>query len=379
MLYRLLKDLDPDSYCLISTQTPDVPEGQSYSRKLPGKYFQISTESELGRGHRFGLSVAREGINVTYGAFMRARQIARIVREEKCEAVLSCSSGVDLLDVPSGFFASRMAGVPFYIYLFDTYSHMWLNPQTRFLGRLLEPAILKRATGIIVTNESVRELLSDRYGVESVVIHNPCDLSDYEAELPEQTDEGGVKVVYTGAVYEAHYGALRNLIVAIESLGRPDVNLHLYTAFPQDVLSEKGIRGPVVFHGHQPIFAIPSIQRRADVLFLPLAFDSPYPELVRVSSPSKVGEFLAARRPVLVHAPRDSFISKYFREHDCGLVVDEADPQLLAQALVRLLTEAGLAQRLIANAWKRAVADFSLQAAEDKFARVMKLERGARA
>jgi glycosyltransferase involved in cell wall biosynthesis len=373
MLYHLLKNADPADYCLISPQSPDVPANESYSARLPGRYFQVSREAELWRGFRYGLSVFREGFNVTYAAHHRARQIARIVRQEGCEAILGCSSGNDLLDVPSAFYASRMTRLPLYVYEFDTYSHMWLNPQTRFLGRLLEPIMLKRAAGIIVTNESVRDLLRDRYGVDSHVIHNPCDLSAYNQERPAASNDGEVEVVYTGAVYEAHYDALRNLVKAIDLLGRPHVKLHLYTTFPQDKLAAEGIRGPVVFHGHLPIFKIPAIQQQADVLFLPLAFTSPYPELIRVSSPSKVGEFLASRTPVLVHAPPDSFIARYFRQHDCGLVVDRDDPSVLAEGLKRLLDEPQLGQRLAANARERAVADFSLTVAQTKFASIMGL------
>src|SRR5205807_7098799 len=121
---------------------------QQISNRLGGRYFQISTQAELTKRVRFGLSLLREAYNVTVAAYARARQIARIVKQEKCEAILSCSSGNDLLDVPSGFYASRIADVPYYVYMFDTYSHMWLNPQTQFLGRLLEPLILKRAAGI---------------------------------------------------------------------------------------------------------------------------------------------------------------------------------------------------------------------------------------
>ena len=373
MLYQLLKDVAPDKYCLISAQSGDAPEGESYSRRLPGKYFQLSRAGEITRGMRYGLPLIREGVNMTYAAYRRAREIAKIVRKEKCEAVLSCSSGSDVLDVPSGFYASRMAGVPFYLYLFDTYSHMWLNPQTKFMGRWLEPLIVKRADGIIVTNESVRELLRERYGVDSEVIHNPCAIDAYQTELNQAPADGEVRIVYTGAVYEAHYDALRNLVAAIEELGRPEVKLHLYTTFSQDVLAEKGIRGPVIFHGHKSIFAMPEIQRRADILFLPMAFNSPYPELIRVSSPSKVGEFLAARRPVLVHAPPDAFVSKYFREHNCGLVVDRDDPKLLARQLGRLLDDPALGSQFAENAWQRALVDFNLETAQRKFAEIMKL------
>lgn len=373
LLYRLLKDFNPDDYCLISTL--DLSDLRNdMSGRLGGRYFQISTEAEMTRGVRFGLALLREAYNVTVAAYSRARQIADIVKQENCEAILSCSSGVDLLDVPAGFYASRIARVPFYVYMFDTYSHMWLNPQTQFLGRMLEPMILKRAAGIIVTNESVRELLRKRYAVDSHVIHNPCDFSPYETELAEQPHNDQVSIVYTGAIYEAHYDAISNLLKAIGMLNRPNVKLHLYTSFSREVLEANGITGPVVFHGHIPASSIPEIQRRADILFLPLAFKSPYPELIKVSSPSKVGEFLASGRPVLAHAPEGSFISEYFRKYDCGLVVDEDDPGLLVEPLARLLDEPDLVQRLTVHAWKRAITDFGLDTAQLKLAEVMKLK-----
>jgi glycosyltransferase involved in cell wall biosynthesis len=374
MLYRLFKGVSPEDYRLISTVNY-LASAESESRRLPGKYFHISDAHELRRGYRFGLAILREAFNVSLGAYIRARQIARIIRQEKCEAVLSCSSGDDVVDVPSGFIASRLARVPFYIYLFDTYSHMWFHPHTKFLGRLIEVFILKRSANIIVTNESAKKLLDDRYGVNATVIHNPCDISEYRGHSDEETakDDGVVRVVYTGAIYEAHYDALRNLLAAIEQLGHPRLELHLYTSYSPSALAKQGIRGPVVFHDHQPASAIPEIHRQADLLFLPLAFTSPYPELVRISSPSKIGEFLAAGRPILVHAPANSFIATYFHEHQCGLVVDHDDPKLLAQGLERLLSDANLRRRLCANALERAVVDFSLPAATAKLAALFQL------
>jgi glycosyltransferase involved in cell wall biosynthesis len=375
MLYRLLKDVSPEQYCLISPMNVGA-DGENYSRRLPGQYFRLLTTSELRRGTRFGLGVLREAFNVSIGSFMRGRQIARIVRRERCEAVMACSSGLDLLDVPSGFIASRLARVPFYLYLFDTYSHMWAQAAARRLGGHVEARVLRGAHRIVVTNGFVRELLRAQYAVESLVIHNPCDLEQYAAlsgEAPTERD-GETRIVYTGSVSESHYDAFRNLVVAIERLGRPDVGLHLYTTASAAALAAKGIRGPVVCHEYEKVFAMPGIQCQADVLFLPLAFKSPYPELLKVSSPGKVGEFLASRRPILVHAPRDSFLATYFRQHQCGLVVDRDDPQVLAEAIERLLGDQELRGRLGAHAWERAVADFSLEVARMKFMELLKLQ-----
>lgn len=376
MIYQLLRDVDPRQYCLISSQNLDTNHPSHSATRLPGRYYQLSTMLEMKRGYRLGLSLVREMVNITVGSLARARQIARIVKQEKCEAVVSCSSGVDLLDMPAGYLASRMAAVPFYAYLFDTYSHMWLPQRTPLIGQLLEPYLLKRAAGVVATNELLQELLASRYSVESVVIHNPCDLSQYE-KVPDDftgSNDGEIRIVYTGAIYQAHYDSFRRLIAAIESLGRPSLKLHIYTSFPLQTLAAHGIRGPVVFHEHQHFSAMPGIQKSADVLFLPLAFHSPYPELIKVSSPSKVGEFLAAHRPILVHAPPGSFLSSYFRREGCGLVVDEEDPAKLAAALELILSDRDLRQRLSGRARERARADFSLTSAKAKFSELLGLD-----
>src|SRR5690606_7052120 len=92
------------------------------------------------------------------------------------------------------------------------------------------------------------------------------------------------------------------------------------------------------------------VHREADVLLLALAFRSPYPELVRASSPTKLSDYLRSGRPILVHAPEGSFPARSCRERGCGLGVDRDDPAALAEALARLLDDADLAGRLAARA-----------------------------
>ncbi len=153
------------------------------------------------------------------------------------------------------------------------------------------------------------------------------------------------------------------------------MELHLYTASEPALLSEHGLSGPIVFHPHAPAPAMPRIQQRAHILFLPLAFDSPYPEVVRTSAPAKMAEYLAAARPILVHAPPDAYISNYFRRHGCGVVVDERDPVAVAQALERILGDAELRGRISAAAWERARTDFHPDRARAAFADLVGLDR----
>jgi len=370
MLARLLGDLDPAEYCVISAREPVA--GDAFSRSLPGRHYQVPHEIFTNRGHRYGLSFVRESVNFVLGVRARARRIAEIVESEKCKAIVACSG--DLEDLPSAWLASRRARVPFYAYYFDYYSHQFVAPEKRMLARLVEPRFIHRAAGIITTNEILTDDLRSRYGVDSTVLHLPCDLDEYErlvsgcAEDDAKNDE--VSIVYTGAIYDAHFDAFRNLLRAIEIVKRK-ITVHIYAAQDPRELAANGIDGPVVLHNHRPNSEMPCVQRRADILFLALAFNSPYPAIVRTAAPSKLAEYLASGRPILCHAPHDSFISWYFRKHECGVVVDEDDPARLAKGIELILNDAQLCQRLIANAYERARTDFNIARSRAAFFRLL--------
>ncbi|HKR01609.1 MAG TPA: glycosyltransferase [Pyrinomonadaceae bacterium] len=380
IIHRLLRDLDPNSYCLLSVRDYETGDQPNYSERLPGKYYHLRPTFQLTRGYRFGMRAARERVNLWMGILSRARAIARILRREKCEAVVVCTGGNEILDFPAGYLASRLVGAKFYAYLLDQYSHMvsYVLGNNSFLQRL-ESLIMKGAAAVIAPNEFLRDELRRRYQLEAVVIRNACDLSVYEGPLGNGLGQGGdldddeIRIVYTGGVGPVHYDAFRNLLTALEPLKSRKARLHLYTAQRREDLEKEGIRGPLVYHEHEPVSAMPGIQQRADLLFLPLAFKSPFPEIVRTAAPGKMGEFLAAGRPILVHAPADSFVAWYFRQHECGLVIDQDDPAQLARAIETLINDKNLGERLGARARARAEADFGVEKARAQFAGLLGL------
>jgi glycosyltransferase involved in cell wall biosynthesis len=378
VIYRMLQGIDPESYCLVSTERHDPRDpGENPSEMLPCHYHYLPPPFKLSRGYRFGLQRLREGINVLLVVLQYSRLIAEIIKREKCEAVIACTGDVTLL--PAGYLAGLRARVPFYAYVFDHYSYReWDDPIAAFWARRFEPLLMKRAKGVIALNEVLRDDLRERFGVEAAVIHNAFDITPYATagrpDAGQRGDSGEVNIVYTGAVYEAHFGAFRNLMAAIRMLDRPGIRLHLYTNQPDATLERENVRGPIIRHRQQSMTEMPRVQMEADILFLPLAFDSPYPGLVKTSAPTKLGEYLAARRPILVHAPRDSFVSRYFSEHECGVVVDEDDPARLAEGIELILGDSELCRRLIANALERARTDFSTSASRAAFAQLLGLD-----
>ena len=378
VLYRLLRDLDPARYCLLSSDASAAGRSTDPGR-LPATHYYLPPTPRLTRGYRMGLRLWRERVNFAAGVIARGRAIARILRREQCDAVVACTGGIDILDFPAAFLGSRLAGARFCAYLLDQYGYMVAHVLGTHIFARLEPGLLTRAAAVIATNACLRDDVRRRFHVDAALVHNPCDLAEYDGPAIAGSADIGIarnddhRIVYTGSIGPLHYEAFRTLLAAMAALDRPNLTLHLYTPQLPDRLEREGIRGPVVFHPAQPLSAMPALQQRADVLFLALALHSSDPDIVRTAAPGKVGEYLAAGRPILVHAPPGSFLSTYFRDHRCGLVVDRSDPAALAAALQRLLGDPALRADLRARAWERARADFDLETARRQFAQAIGL------
>lgn len=373
VLYHLLNGVEPSKYCLISNQdyNHEIQE-KLCSQKLPVKYYYIppifQLRKRLSVGKSFFLLLDHIGYAKPLENYIiqRAHHIANILVKEKCEAIVACTA--DLFDPVAAFYASKMLNIPYYLYAFDHYSYQTTHYQDKRYAQKIEKEIINGAKGVIVPNEYLEKEYNKQYGVKPFVIHNPFKISEYKPIESNHHQERNQKtILYTGAIYDAHYDAIQNLTTALKMIELPEVYLHLYTSQHQIVLKIKGISGPVVFHKPCHHTEIPSIQQQADILFLPLAFSSPYPGIIKTASPGKMGEYLASGKPILVHAPKNSFISWYFKKYECGCVVDEKNPDLLAKEIKRLLEDKKYVETLCDNARYRAEVDFNITTARLKF------------
>jgi glycosyltransferase involved in cell wall biosynthesis len=140
------------------------------------------------------------------------------------------------------------------------------------------------------------------------------------------------------------------------------------TAQPQSDLDKLGVVGPRVERSdHLDDEQIQHALRAADVLFLPLAFDSPIAEVIRTSSPGKLADYLITGRPVLIHAPSDSFAVWYARRNACAWVVDRRASNTLAETLRKIASEASARRVVTGQAVACARRDFSAENARRAF------------
>jgi glycosyltransferase involved in cell wall biosynthesis len=376
VLYRLLHGLNEKELVLISAKDyTDIRNESSATDRLKAKYVCLNGVHQLPLLWRRPLRGIGTAVNALWTTYIRSREIRKILIREKCDALVGCTG--DPYDLPAGCIASRECGVPYIPYIFDDFVYQWTG-FFRILARVFEPFVINGSTSVIVPNEFMQARYRRRYGVRSAVIYNPCGLKGVEIDLSKRypVQRHQRRIVYTGSVYHAHYDAFKNLTDALSKLDHLDVKLHVYTSQTESELKENGIFGKsVVYHKHISSSAVVGELEKADILFLPLAFHSRIPEVIRTSSPGKMGEYLAVGRPILVHAPGDSFLSWYFRQNSCGMVVSENDPTLLKDAIVQILTDEAVASGMGEKARKVAYRDFSMDKMQERFRDV--LDEGA--
>lgn len=358
---RVLGRLLAGSHCIAMSEFADLDDA---------RFTGIRLSPPAGEVSRF-LSDRKYESAATYARIletvrMRAREIARATSSYQCSVVIGCSGSP--FDLAAAALAARRCSVPFAAYLFDDAIGQWPSGPYKTAAKLLSRIWRSAADLLIVPNEFVASAWG-RHGLRTVVIRNP--LPDSFAATDRTRFEGAgpadrVNVVYTGSVYHAQADAFHNVIAALERFAG-QVHLHVFTNQPASWVEACGVNGPHVTR-HEPVAAheIPNVLASASVLLLPLGFNTGIPEAIRTASPGKLGEYLAAGRPILAHVPPDSYVAAFCREKNCAVVVDTPDHAALEKALGELQQGGSVTNQLQVNA-EKASEEFKLADVREKF------------
>jgi glycosyltransferase involved in cell wall biosynthesis len=361
MIGRLLSGVAPEEYCLIGLAGASPPEARVVAGgTLPATCHRLPVEQRLRGAGRVGLPV----LDWQWRLRQRVRNLRSLLRSATVQVLVACSG--DLLNIPAAALAAGRTGARVIAYYFDDYPHQWISSSEACFAAACERRLIARGSAFIVPNEFLRDELLRRGARRVAVVRNPLpdEPRPDAAAAPWPTNPETLDIVFAGAIYHAHADAFRNLLAAMEVASDLRPKLRLLTAQPQSDLEKLGITGPRIERsGHLDDEQIQQALRSADVLFLPLAFDSPIAEVIRTSSPGKLADYLITGRPVLVHAPSDSFPVWYARKNACAWVVDQRAPQTLAGSLREIASEAGARRMVTGQAVACAQRDFSVESA----------------
>jgi len=214
----------------------------------------------------------------------------------------------------------------------------------------LENWLYASASGIVVNTRAFIEHITDRgYPREKIeLIYNGIDHRQFKPRPPSESliaenDLGGkTSVAYIGTLGLAH--GLESVIDAAQELQQEsDITFLLIgdgaeRGKLENLITERGI-GNIKLVGLQPREKMPEWIASIDILLVCLR-DLPVFETV---IPSKIFEFLAQERPVIVAARGE--IRKMTEEAGAAWTIDPEDPKALAETIVAVANEPEEAQR----------------------------------
>lgn len=368
MMYNLLKYFPKDSFCILTGHRGIDNISIKKGKWLNVKYFYFDTptlvtipkkqESFFQKSKNFikksqFLKYLAQIFFVFYLPFNIILRGKRIIQKENIKLILGYSDyGPAFL---STYVLHKITKKPFFLFFYDLYSGNSFSFPYRTLARFLEPKLFKNAEKIFVMSEALQAYYQKKYKREIFIIYNsiPIKYSKPEAHF---NPRGPYKIIFTGTIDWPQDRAIKNLIKAIEKIHEFKIQVWLYTPHKKEFLNKQGI-----FETEKVIFAsglpqdMPKIQQSADILFVPLSLKTKFPLLINTSSPGKTYDYLISGRPILIHAPPDSYITWYAKKHGFALVVDNEDIEKLKKAVMSLARDKDLVKKLVDSGWRTAV------------------------
>jgi len=236
-------------------------------------------------------------------------------------------------DLMGAYILHNLIRKPLVIHMQDLFSEKNRNALAYRLWVFLEKKIFSASSKILVTNEKFRDHYVEKGIKNLVVFPTPIDLNEtnYNAVSKRvQFPQGKLKIAFTGSVNKFNEDAVLAFLEAVKRAN--NIEVVFATSAKHNYLKEVSI-------GFLSKKKCMELQRNADILFLPLSFESQFAEEIKCAFPCKILEYLAAGRPVLGVVPKESFMADFIKKNELGIVVTEASPEKIRDAIEKLRNE----------------------------------------
>lgn len=261
--------------------------------------------------------------------------------------------------------------IPFVIHGFDD----WITPTSVNLFRSRH---VKRAEKILKANLDIASLhlsttdkmlleYNQRYGKSFTAFYNPTI-------LPKSGVTNVIvrhDITYVGKIWLHNSEAIKDFIEALLAYNRQGKKavLNIYTGTSVQALSSLGIiqSESVIIHPPVNNSEIPSILSASGALLLPISVNKAAAAFAKYSMSTKMGEYMAARRPVIYYGPENIAMIELIQKEKTALCVTNRDCKLLVNTIEMALDNDEACKPMISRAFKLAKEKFDKEAVSEKF------------
>jgi glycosyltransferase involved in cell wall biosynthesis len=375
-LYSLFSLMDYRNYCVLTGYKTIINDGENQGDWLDGKYFffdhpdmptKNKTIDKVGTisPTNFITDYAYKLYNITqaipvlntllYFLFFIFKTTSfikkglEVVRNEEIDIIFGMSdNGPSMI---ASYWISKISKRPLVYYLFDIYKGNNLQFIDKIMSYFWEHTLIKSAKLVIVTNDGTKDFYQNRYKntLNIHVINNSGDSGVDKIVTKIYKPIPPYKIIYTGHVYWAQEQSLINLINAVKQINDLQITLELYIPNGNKNIADCVKARDNIILTQAPKRKMPSIQKQATLLFLPLSWNTRSTDIIKTATPGKYTEYLKSGRPMLVHAPTYAYISQYVKKNKLGIVVDKNDPTFLAKVIRNFIKDPQKGSELISK------------------------------
>lgn len=332
---NLLDNFHADVFAIATTKT-GFENKMVDNREVRQSMINYSLEHFSGKLHKFSLSFQRK-----WGLL----NLDRIIKREKPAAIVASYPDMHFLEM--GYRAAKKHELPFFPFFHDTMAEALFNTPLRLRAKNLQDEVFAYSKEIFVMSDGMADLYKKKYGLKAIPLKHT-----YNEPIPNTLPTGVPEkmALWGGDVYDINQRGVKRISDFLKNNG---YGLMMTTGRSYSDLALLGIRG-----SHIKRYFFPS---RADYIdnlkkmeILILAIDWPdeskmHEDELATIFPTKTIEYLAAGRPIIVHCPEHYFLSKFFKKHDCGILVNTRDPGEINKLISSPLEDLELLQKRVRN------------------------------
>lgn len=343
-LYSLLKDIDAKDYCFL-TSVDNFNENVKGGPSLDCQYYFFDSINK------------KVTNNIITKTIYKIKKICHtiilgknIVKREKINLLIAISDGG--FSFLTTIIISILTKRPYILFLFDIYKGNNIA-QNKFFTKTLESIAFKKATKIIVTNEGTKRYYENIYQeIKDIeIINNSIVFEPYSNLSPNTNKENGnINLVFTGNIYWPQESAVEDVLQLVKNNNNLKIDFTIYCPNPPTRIVSEYKNTPNIKICSAPQAEMPRIQNEADILLLPLSWDTPSPKVIETATPGKLTDYLISGKPILIYAPDYAYITEYGNKFNFAAVVNKRSEEALIEAINKITNNQDYRDNLVNNA-----------------------------
>lgn len=269
------------------------------------------------------------------------KTIRKVIKKDKIDRIY--------IHYPNGAFTvaafkeARRANLPYVFYQDILWEEGRLGAELK-LAQKFEKAVIENASARIAITELASEHQEKKHGKSFNTIPHTLD-EDNIPEAFKEVNNTTPKIHFAGGIYpNMNQDSVLRMVKAAKSLNRP---LEFEFCSPEVTPELKQEKINWRFLNKEELL---QTQSTSDILYLPQAFKSKMHTVIKYNFPTKTMEYLCSGRPILVHSPKDSYLSYLCRTEKFGYLVEDMDENSLADGISAILENVDLQKELVNNA-----------------------------